>query len=303
MLKAKIKISYQERNIKVDYPMIKTYYMLTKPGIIMGNAITTAGGFALASKGHMNYWLLLATLVGLSLVIACAGVFNNYVDRHSDAKMERTKNRPLAKKLITGKKAIGFAIFLGLSGFLVLALYTNLLTVLIALAGLFIYVVLYVIWKYRSIHGTIIGSLAGAVPPIVGYCAVSNRFDAGAFILFLILVLWQMPHFFAIAMYWLDDYVAASIPVLPVKKGIYITKIHMLIYIIAFLAATVMLTLFHYTGYVYLVAALLLGSVWIGLCIKGFTSDNNQLWARKMFHFSLITILVLCLMISIDVVS
>ncbi len=283
--------------------MIKTYYMLTKPGIIMGNIITTVGGFALASKGHIDYWLLLTTLIGLSFVIASAGVFNNYLDQDSDEKMERTKNRPLVKRLITNQHAIRFATFLGLCGFLVLALYTNLLTVLITLTGFFVYVILYAICKYRSIHGTIIGSISGGVPPLVGYCAVSNRFDAGALILFLILVLWQMPHFFAIAMYRLDDYVAASIPVLPVKKGIYVTKIHMLIYIIAFMIAAQMLTLFRYTGYAYLAASVLLGLIWLGLCIKGFTSDNNQLWAHKMFLFSLVTITVLCLMLSIDVMT
>lgn len=282
--------------------MIKTYYMLTKPGIIMGNAITTVGGFALASRGHMDYGLLLATLIGLSLVIASAGVFNNYMDRASDEKMERTKHRPLVKKLITERNAILFAIILGLGGFAVLSLYTNLLTVLITLAGFFTYVVLYIIWKYRSVHGTLIGSLSGGVPPLVGYCAVSNRFDEGALILFMILVFWQMPHFFAIAMYRLDDYVAAAIPVLPVKKGIYVAKIHMLIYIIAFIATALMLTIFHYTGYAYFLAAVVLGSIWLGLCIKGFTSQHNQIWARKMFLFSLVTITGLCLMLSIDIV-
>lgn len=280
--------------------MIKTYYMLTKPGIIMGNAITCIGGFALASKGHLDYWLLFVTLIGLSLVIASAGVFNNYLDRECDQKMERTKNRPLAKKLINEKNAIFFATILGLLGFLILALYTNLLTVLVTLTGFFIYLGLYGIWKYRSIHGTIVGSLSGAVPPIVGYCAVSNRFDAGALILFMILVLWQMPHFFAIAIYRLNDYVAAAIPVLPVKKGIYITKIHMVLYIIAFIAAAALLTLFDYTGYAYLTVAVLFGLIWLGLGIKGFASDNNQRWAHKMFVFSLVTILMLCLMMSID---
>jgi protoheme IX farnesyltransferase len=216
--------------------------------------------------------------------------------------MQRTKNRPLVTKIITERNAVIFATFLGLVGFVVLFIYTNFLTVLITLAGFLIYVVLYVIWKYRSVHGTLIGSLSGAMPPLVGYCAVSNRFDTGAVILFLILVLWQMPHFFAIAMYRFEDYMAASIPVLPVKKGMLATKIQMLVYIIGFSAATLMLTLFNYTGYAYFVAAALCGCVWFGLGLQGIKNENHQQWARKMFHFSLVTMTVLCVMISIDVI-
>lgn len=281
--------------------MIKTYYLLTKPGIILGNLITTAAGFALMSKGHLDFWLFLTTLLGLSCVIASACVFNNYIDRNADKKMERTKNRALVQGLISGRSAIVFAILLGLCGLLVLALYTNLLTVFIVLAAFFVYVVLYSLLKYRTIYGTIIGSISGAVPPVVGYCAVSNRFDAGAIILFMIIALWQMPHFFAIAMYRFDDYVLASIPVLPIKKGINTTKIHMVLYIIAFTIAALMLTVFGYTGYTYLAVATLLGFAWLWLCIKGFNIDNNKLWARKMFLLSLVIITTLCAVMSVDV--
>ncbi|WP_068471050.1 heme o synthase [Candidatus Protochlamydia phocaeensis] len=280
--------------------MIKTYYMLTKPGIIMGNAMTAAGGFALASRGHINVWLLLATLLGVSLVVASSGIFNNYLDREADEKMERTKHRPLARKLIKGSNALIFASCLGIGGFLILALYTNMLAVFTTAAGFVIYVGLYGVWKYRSIHGTLIGSLSGAVPPVIGYCAASNRFDMGALILFLILVLWQMPHFLAIAMYRFDDYKAADLPVLPIKKGMHVTKVHMLLYILAFIVVALMPTVFHYTGYAYLFMAALLGLIWLGLCIQGFMSDNNRLWARSMFRFSLVTITLLCVMLSID---
>ena len=262
-----------------------------------------ASGFALASKGHLNVWLFLSTLVGLSFLMASASVFNNYLDREMDKKMARTKNRALAKGTISVKKAILFATLLGLLGILVLALFTNLLTVWIALAGFFAYVVLYGIWKYRSIYGTVIGSISGSVPPVVGYCAVSHSFDMGAFLLFMILALWQMPHFFAIALYRLEDYAAASIPVLPVIKGVHRTKIHMLFYIIAFMVVLFLLNLFGYTGSTYLVIAALLSCSWLWLCIQGFKSDNHQLWARKMFLFSLIVIVVLSVIIAVDGVA
>lgn len=281
--------------------MIKTYYLLTKPGIIMGNLITTASGFALASRGYIDSYLFLMTLVGLGMIIASACVFNNYIDRESDKKMERTKNRPLAKGLISSNKAIIFASLLGIGGTVFLSLFTNLIAVLTAVAGFIIYVVLYSFFKHRFTSATLIGSIAGAVPPVVGYCAVKNTLDIGAILFFLILVLWQMPHFFSIAIYRFSDYVSASIPVLPAKKGNFATKRQMLLYILGFISACVLLLVFGYTGYFYLSVAAVLGVVWLILCIKGFKSDNDTLWAKQMFRFSLVVITGLSLMISLDV--
>lgn len=284
--------------------MIKTYYMLTKPGIILGNVITTASGFALASKGHIEYGLFFVTMLGLSFVIASAGVFNNYIDRVIDAKMVRTQGRALAKGLISIKNAIIFAIFLGFIGVLILS-FTNLLTVLIAATGFIVYLVLYAFLKYRSFYGTLVGSIAGGVPPLVGYCAVSDRLDEGALLIFMILVLWQMPHFFAIAIYHYDDYAAVSIPVLPVKKGMYITKIHMLLYIIAFVFTSLLLTVTGHTGYIYGIITGLLGLTWLALCINGFNieASEDRLWAKQMFRYSLVVILGICITIPFDLFS
>jgi protoheme IX farnesyltransferase len=277
------------------------YYLLTKPGIILGNLFTVAAGFLLAAKGSIHFPLFFATLIGLSTIIASACVFNNYIDRHLDKKMERTKSRPLVKGLIPLQKALLFATFLGIVGCSILIVYTNFLTVLIASLGFFVYVILYSMWKGKTIYGTAIGSIAGAVPPLVGYCAAGNHFDMGAIILFAIMIFWQMPHFFAIAMVHFKDSSAASIPALPIQKGIYRTKWHMVCYIIAFIISCASLTWFNYTGYLYLFGAMVLGLAWLSLCLKGFKSDNNQLWARKMFHFSLVMILGLCFMIPLDV--
>jgi protoheme IX farnesyltransferase len=277
------------------------YYLLTKPGIILGNLFTVAAGFLLASKGLIDFGLFFATLMGLTFIMASACVFNNYIDRQTDKKMERTKKRGLVTGSIEKRHAIFFAIFLGIIGNLVLLFYTNLLTVLVADIGFFVYVVLYSLWKCRTIYGTAIGSLAGAVPPVVGYCAVSNHFDVGALILFAMLVLWQMPHFFSIAILHFNDYVAAGIPVLPVKKGMRKTKIHMVLYILCFIFTATLLTFFHYTGYVYLIVAIVMGLIWLGLCIKGFKSDNDQIWGRRMFHLSLLMIAAICFVIPFDI--
>lgn len=279
------------------------YYLLTKPGIIMGNLITLAAGFLLASKGNVDVWLFLQTLLGLALIMASACVCNNYIDRTIDKKMQRTKKRALVTGAITGRNALLFAALLGIAGTAVLALYTNALTVGVAAIGFFVYVVLYSVWKCRTIYGTAIGSVAGAVPPVVGYCAVSNNFDLGALILFAMLVLWQMPHFFAIALYHFDDYVAAGVPVLPIKKGAFRAKVHMVIYIVCFIVTTAMLTLFGYTGYAYLFVVTAIGILWLILSIQGFASRNDSLWGRRMFQLSLVMIMTICLMIPVDIVT
>lgn len=279
---------------------MRSYFLLTKPGILFGNAITAIGGFALASQNHFDIWLFLAMITGLSCIIASACVFNNYQDRDIDEKMARTRNRALVRGTISIHHAIIFASLLLASGILILFLFTNVLTVSCALFGFFVYVFLYGFWKYRSIHGTIIGSFAGAVPPVVGYCAVTDRFDLAALLLFLMIMLWQMPHFFAIALYRLEDYANARIPVLPLIKGIYVTKIHMLMYIIVFVGVTLLFTILGYTGLTFLVAAILLGSIWLILSILGFKSGNDQRWARRMFLFSLIHVTALCVVISFD---
>ncbi len=269
---------------------MKTYYMLTKPGIIMGNLITTAGGFSLACTAGINFLLFLQMLIGLGLVIASACICNNYIDRIADQKMSRTKNRGFAKGSVSITKALILALGLGLSGVAILALFTNLLTVCVAISGFFIYVVVYSYVKYYSHFATLMGSIAGAVPPVVGYTAVSNRLDLGSFLLFAILVLWQMPHFYSIALYRFDEYKAASIPVLPITKGVYLTKVQMVIYIIAFMGATSLLTILGYTGYAYLVLATLLGGTWLLFSFKGFKTSDDKKWARKMFAISLVTI-------------
>ncbi len=279
------------------------YYLLTKPKIVMGNIITVAAGFLLASKGHFDITLFCATLLGLALIMASSCVFNNYINRITDKEMERTKNRPLVLGLISNRNAIMFATALGVLGAVLLWVFTNPLTVFIAGIGFFVYVVLYSFWKCHTIYATAIGSIAGAVPPVIGYCAVSNRFDAGACILFAMMVLWQMPHFFSIAMYHLKDYTIAKVPVLPVLRGVERTKIHMVIYILGFILASLTLTLFGYTGYLYLIAAMAISMAWLGLCVMGFNNDDHQVWGRKMFYMSLLVINVICLVIPFDVLN
>lgn len=280
---------------------MKQYLLLTKPGIIFGNLISVAGGFFLASRGDIDFALFLATAIGISLVIASGCVLNNYIDRDIDSKMERTRNRALVQGLIPARNAIIYGCVLGVAGFTLLYATTNILTVWLSLLGFAIYVGAYSLYlKRHSVYGTLIGSLSGAAPPVIGYCAVSNEFDMGAWILLVIFSIWQMPHSYAIAIFRLKDYTAAAIPVLPVKKGILATKKHIVLYIVAFIIATIMLTLSGYTGNHYLVVAGVISIYWLGLALAGYKTNNDQRWARKLFMFSIITITALSVMMSID---
>lgn len=281
--------------------MFRSYLSLTKPGIIMGNVITASGGFFLASRGAFDPVLYLAMLAGLSCIIASGCVINNYFDRDIDTLMMRTKDRALPRGTVPLRHALLFAACLSLAGVSILYFYTNLLTLGVALFGAFVYIVLYTLWfKRHSAKSTFIGSLSGAVPPVMGYCAVTNTIDTAAIILFLILVLWQMPHFFAIALYRIEDYTAASIPVLPVKRGVLATKIQMILYINAFIVAVLALTALDYTGYFYAFVMTALGIAWLILAIAGFKAPDTKKWARRMFILSLVIIMMLPIMILID---
>jgi len=281
--------------------MIKQYLQVTKPGIIFGNLISVVGGFLLASKGSIDYPLFLATLVGVSLVVASGCVFNNYIDRDIDKKMERTKNRVLVKGLIAPSVSLVYATALGIAGFALLYIGANPLAMWLAVMGFVVYVGVYSLYmKRHSVYGTLIGSLSGAAPPVIGYCAVTNEFDAGALILLAIFSLWQMPHSYAIAIFRFKDYQAANIPVLPVVKGISVAKNHITVYIVAFMVATLMLTLGGYAGYKYLIVAAAV-SVWgLGLALRGYKAENDSVWARKLFVFSIVAITSLSVMMSID---
>ncbi len=180
----------------------KRYLSVTKPGIIMGNAISVTGGFLLASRGDIDYWLLLATLIGLSLVVASGCVINNCIDRDIDGKMQRTANRVTVTGELPLLTAMLHGAVLGISGFGLLALYTNLTAVFFAVFGYVIYVGVYSLYmKRNSVYGTFVGSLSGAVPPVVGYCAASGQFDMAAAILLGMFSIWQMPHSYAIAIF------------------------------------------------------------------------------------------------------
>lgn len=280
--------------------MLKEYYYLTKPGIIRGNVMIAAATFVFASQGSFDLGLFIALIVGSSLIIASSCVFNNYLDISLDAQMARTKKRALVTGNISKTNAIFFAIILGAMGLLVLGLFTNVLALLIGLVGMFFYVVVYGYYKRNSVHGTIIGSISGALPPVAGYAAVTNNLDLAALLLFMCLVFWQMPHFYAIAMYRLKEYEAAKIPVLPAIQGIRTTKLQMNAYIFGFLVCCLALGATGSTGVSFIAIMSFTTIYWLYLGIKGLKLTDNEVWARSMFKVSLVVLLSFAAMLSLN---
>jgi protoheme IX farnesyltransferase len=263
--------------------------------------LSVAGGFFLASKGHVDFGLFLIAMIGTSLVVASGCVFNNCIDRDIDLKMERTKNRVLVQGLVSLKLALAYATVLGVVGVGLLYYKANPLAALFAVIGFVIYVGFYSLYlKRKSVHGTLVGSLSGAMPPVIGYVAVSNSFDLAALTLLVMFSLWQMPHSYAIAIFRFNDYLAASIPVLPVKRGIRVAKRHILIYILAFVLATLMLTFGGYAGLNYLAVAAAMGMYWLYMAWTGYKAKDDTVWARKLFVFSIFTITALSVAMSLD---
>ncbi|MDE4039111.1 heme o synthase [Acinetobacter pittii] len=279
--------------------MLRKYLFLTKPGILFGNFITTLGGFFLAAQGSIDILLLLLTLLGTTLVVASGCVVNNVIDQDIDTKMQRTQNRALVKKTISPTVALIYALVLGVIGFSILWFGVNGYAFLFAMIGFIVYVGFYSLWTKRtSIHQTVIGSISGASPPVIGYTAVTHQFDVAALLLFLAYALWQMPHSWAIAIYRFDDYKNAGIPILPVARSIYRTKIECVIYILLFAAVLNGLYCFGYTNVFFLITFNALTTYWLYLSVVGFKAENDQLWAKRFFLYSVILITLLSLSFS-----
>ncbi|HJP95765.1 MAG TPA: heme o synthase [Candidatus Saccharimonadales bacterium] len=279
---------------------IRAYYSLTKPGVLYGNVLTAAAGFFLASGRHIDWWLFLALLAGTTLVIGSACAINNYFDQDIDSLMERTKKRAIVSGQVPAQNALVFGIILGILGMMILVAYTNWLVVAIGAIGFVDYVVFYgMLSKRMSVHGTLVGSISGAMPILAGYVGAAGQIDLGAILVFAALFFWQMPEFYSIAIFRQKEYKAAHVPVISVVKGIDHTKREIAYYTVAFVLSTLLLSVHGSTGYIYFTIMAALGIYWIWLAIKGLQTDDSVAWSRKMFHFSLIILLAYSFLISI----
>lgn len=282
------------------------YLALTKPGIVRMCLLMTAGGLWLApSTGEQSSytWVIwAAALLGSSLAVASANAFNMVWERDGDRLMARTRNRPLAAGRLGVVSSSVFAGLLGLAAMVVLGLGTNWLTAGLAAFALISYVLIYTPLKRRTPLALVIGAVPGAVPPLLGWTAVTSSLDLPGVVLFGIVLVWQMPHFLAISIFRKQDYAAAGIRTVPVVRGETVAKIQAIAWAAVLIPISVALTPLGVTGDIYLVVALLAGLAYLGFALIGLRREGvaNLRWARQLFALSLVYLPVVTIALVVD---
>ncbi|HET9665577.1 MAG TPA: heme o synthase [Desertimonas sp.] len=277
------------------------YLALTKPRIVELLLITTVPTMVLAADGWPGWGLVVVTLVGGSLAAGGANTLNMYVDRDIDAKMRRTQGRPLVTGAIAPGHALVFAGVLEIAAFVVLAVGANLLAATLALAATAFYVGVYTIWlKRTSSHNIVIGGAAGAVPVLVGWSAVTGSLDWPAVVLFAAMFFWTPPHFWALAIRYADDYRAADVPMLPVVAPLREAAKQMVGYTVALVASTLVLIPVGDLGWIYAVAAVVLGAMFLGSTIA-LVSHPTPTASMRVFTFSITYVTLLFGALTVDV--
>ncbi len=276
------------------------YLALTKPRIIVLLLITTVPAMIVAEGGMPSPWLVLLTLVGGTLAAGGANAINCYVDRDIDGVMSRTRDRPLPAGLVEPERALAFGIGLGAAAFALLALGVNIASALLALGALAFYVFVYTLWlKRNSPQNIVIGGAAGAMPPLVGWAAVTDGLDWPALVLFAIIFLWTPPHFWALALRYRRDYARAGVPMMPVVAGEAETKRQSIWYSLLLVASSLVLVPAAGMGPFYLAAALLLGGVFIALAVRQ-SRDASHRASRALFSYSLAYLALLFAAMGVD---
>ncbi|MET3942663.1 protoheme IX farnesyltransferase [Paenibacillus sp. PvP094] len=281
--------------------MLKDMIALTKPRLLRLNVFAVAVGFWVASKWDISWLSLLLVIIGSTLVIASACVINNYWDRELDQKMERTKKRIEYINHLRPAFVLWYGIILGVAGFAVLYIWVNPLSGWLSLLGWFAYIVIYTMWlKRSSTWSTSLGGIAGAMPPVIGYCAVTNQIDIGAWLLFALLFLWQPPHFWSLGIRRVEEYRAAGFPLLPVVKGIKRTKFQMVPYVFLLLPAVFLLYYYDYVGLVFLIVSLLSSVVWFIHTLSGLKTQDDEKWAKINFLISVNYLMLIFILMVVN---
>lgn len=280
----------------------KDFLVISKTGIVVSNLMTTFTGLWLAlyytgAGFFANIDIVLWTLLGTTCIIAGGCAFNNYIDRDIDPIMERTCARPSATGHLSGKQILWYASIMSALGTIFLLMTGSYAATGYGLLGLFVYVVIYSKWLKRT-HSlnTVVGSVSGAMPPLIGWAAIDPGLSQTALILFLVMFLWQPPHFLALAMKRMKEYRAAGIPMLPVVAGFAVTKRQINTYIAALFAVSLLL---YSLGLVYLIVSALLGLGWLAIGLSARRFKDDIVWARVMFVYSLNYLTVLFLLMIV----
>ncbi|NPA32112.1 MAG: protoheme IX farnesyltransferase [Aquificae bacterium] len=286
----------------VQQSAIKEYLVLTKPGIVSLVLITTLGGMYLGSRGELDPVLVFWTLTGTGLAAAGSAVLNMVIDRDVDALMGRTAHRPLPKGSVSVQKALVFGAFLQALSLGVMLLFVGLLPALLVALASFSYIVLYsLLLKRRSPLSTEIGGISGALPPVIGYVSASGELDVNAFALFLLMFMWQPPHFWVLALKYREDYKKAGIPTLPVARGVFVTKVKTLIYTASLFPVSLIPYFTGMVGELYLASALVMNALYLALTLRFVFSREEE--SMRLFFFSIIYLAVLFGMMIVDMVK
>jgi heme o synthase len=282
--------------------VLQSYYQLTKPRIIVLLLITTAGAMWIAADGQVDPLLLLVTILGGALAAASANTINCLYDRDIDLIMERTSHRPIPSGRVQPQDALIFAIALATISFVLLTLYANLLSASLAMLGIVFYVVIYTHFlKRHSTQNIVIGGAAGAIPPLVGWAAVTGELSWAAWILFAIIFLWTPPHFWALALMIRDDYAQVGVPMLPVVVGDQPTTHQIFAYTLILIPVTLLLVVpLHTLGLVYAAIALLLGGLFVQKAWKLMHMPSDRQEARSVFKYSILYLMLLCAAMAVD---
>lgn len=281
--------------------ILRSYYYLCKPNVVFMMLITSLIGSLLATNGsNFNPLLILISLIGIGLCAASAAAINQVVDQKVDANMSRTSERPIPQGEISSSKAISFAIVIGLIGYAILYRYVNALTAYLTIASLIGYAIIYTVFLKRATpQNIVIGGLAGAAPPLLGWSSITGSIDPNALLLVLIIFAWTPPHFWALAIHRKDEYAKENIPMLPVTHGILFTKLQIILYTIIMLLVSLFPYFVMMSGAFYLVSALVLGLIFLWYAFSLYVDDSNSL-AMPTFQYSIYYIFLIFLALLID---
>ena len=279
---------------------IKNYYELCKPNVVLMMLITALVGSLLASKTLAPLSLIAFAMLGIGLCASSAAAINQIIDRKADANMNRTENRPIPQGEVSPVRASIFAFIIGSIGAAILVIYVNTLTALLTLASLIGYAFVYTVYLKRATpQNIVIGGLAGAAPPLLGWTAVTNSVDPNSLLLVLIIFAWTPPHFWALAIHRKDDYAKENIPMLPVTHGVQFTKLQIILYTIILILVSLLPFVVMMSGILYLTSALILGGIFLYYAFRlYFDEDNAQ--AFPTFVYSIYYIFLIFAALLVD---
>ena len=280
--------------------VLKNYLELTKPKVVLMMLITAIVGMLLASKSLPPLYLVVISMIGIGLCASSAATINQIIDRKIDANMARTSNRPLPQGEITTFNASLFAFALMTAGTAILVSQVNTLTAVLTVASLIGYAFIYTVFLKRATpQNIVIGGLAGAAPPLLGWTSVTNSVDPNALLLVLIIFVWTPPHFWALAIYRKEDYARESIPMLPVTHGVKFTKLQIILYTILLVLVSLLPYIVLMSGNIYLFSALGLGLFYLYSSIKMYLTDDEE-YPMTSFKYSIYYIFLIFFAFLID---